>query len=329
MKATTDKYIQVHCPICGEGKAKHKARGFILKSDPDKPAGYYCHNDESCARSFGDFLDFIGKDKSAYYSTFRYNRVEKFKKKRHIKKIDNTQEMDDSSKEFLGEVEDKPFGLDISLKPITDTVEMTLRENSTKIRIHPAHGFKRAYNYLINRGFTEDQISGKVWFAPKIEAIIIPFQDGKGNMYGYQSRNIYEKYFHNELFDDNPKIYGLYEMWQSDTQIMLFESIFNAWSVDSTSVGAIIGTTIANDMLMNELLARDAYICLDPDKKGRLESIKYMKYEFKVLKHIRRQELDFNDMLQNGKSRKDILQYINENINEPSARLEMELRLNR
>lgn len=162
--------------------------------------------------------------------------------------------------------------------------------------------YNKDWNWLIGKNIC---IDGKNF--PIKDYVIIPLYCGN-SMYGFYSRSLYEHKFFTYIPSNNVgfKVWNLYNI-DIEKPVYVFEGIFDALSAYQcgiTNVIACLGATPPLDLLKG----LDLVFCLDNDRTGYLNSIKYLKHGYKALiypdsvKHK-----DTNDMLKAGIDIKDLI----------------------
>ena len=162
--------------------------------------------------------------------------------------------------------------------------------------------YNKEWNWFIGKNIC---IDGKNF--PIKDYVIIPLYCGN-TMYGFYSRSLYEHKFFTYIPSNNVgfKVWNLYNI-DIEKPVYVFEGIFDALSAYQcgiTNVIACLGATPPLDLLKG----MDLVFCLDNDRTGYLNSIKYLKQGYKALiypdsiKHK-----DTNDMLKDGIDIKDLI----------------------
>jgi hypothetical protein len=276
IKETRDKFIRIKCPICGDGTHK-KARGYVL-FDSDKVT-YTCHN-ECGSMSFYKFL-----------KQFDPNLANDFLNNLKQKKLEN----------FTSKEDFKPKKVEKTVIKF-DFIEL-FKELK---KVIPLTESGKAY--LASRGIQRFQNLFRS--VEDVEAVVIPIIED-GDVVGYQVRYINEKKFetHNK---GNYKVFNLDKIQKGDC--LIFESIFDALSLEVENVASALGSDIPKD-----LKQFDPVICFDNDKTGIEKMNKYAINGFKVCVPKRFPFKDYNEAIQNGWSRQQVLDFIKENTFEGST----------
>lgn len=324
VKKHNHKMIQVSCPICNEGNSSYKARGFIL-TDGDTQ-GYNCFNCDTK----GTFYSFLKEQNESlakqYYKETRLNRG--IQDKHLDNKVDEVFGKADINK-TLDEIY-KPYNpYNLVYKEFTCMYFTTTKNNEQiTIELEIEDLNEECISYLQGRGFKEDDYKD-FKYCPSRNDIVIPFflDRSKNLIYGLQSRNLINKIFHNNFFE-NPKITNLEMLMKLPKGSKLYgmEAEFDRLSTGISNSVAVLGSTISNNM--KDILKDYEYIvCNDADLPGDSKALQLANDGFKVLVHQNQmyQFKDFNQLLQLGQSKDNIKKYIEDNV-QSSKRAYMMLR---
>ena len=162
--------------------------------------------------------------------------------------------------------------------------------------------YNKEWNWFIGKNIC---IDGKNF--PIKDYVIIPLYCGN-TMYGFYSRSLYEHKFFMYMPSNNVgfKVWNLYNI-DITKPVYVFEGIFDALSAYQcgiTNVIACLGATPPKDLLQGV----DLVFCLDNDRTGYLNSIKYLKQGYKALIYPDSIKYkDTNDMLKAGIDIKDLI----------------------
>lgn len=322
-KTQNNNFINISCPICGEGNSsKWKARGYVLL---DNNLSYYCHN-QCGGMSFHKFLQ-------TQDSHIASNFLKEMKKIKLKDEIDNSQseeinkfyniKKDIHSNEILDSSENKMKGF-FKTRFDKATYNKTINNEIKTIDYDIEDLNDESIEYLESRGFTEiDYESFK--YCPEKESIIIPiwYRRCHNEIYGFQARSIKNKVFHNQNFK-NPKITNLEYVLSlpKGSNVYLFEAEFDRISTNIKNSCAVLGKTIS-DEIESLLKGYNLIFCHDADKDGDLASIKQAKLKREVLIHEEGMYSfkDFNKLLELGQTKEDITNYILDNIRKPNRAL--------
>lgn len=311
IKRQTDKYIQISCPICGEGNSKYKARGFVLKNEGDSFAIYTCHN-ECGNMKFSEMLGSVNKQLESSY-------------------------IQEVKKQHMKDFRPKKSGLDIFQKKDKNQIQISSSSIPRKIVlfeevVQVEELTKEAREYLKGRKIIESEWK---YFrsVPERNAIVAFMYKDSEEVIGWQVRLMDQKVFSNHMVDDSPKIWGLDKLIElpKRSRIYLFEAIFDAMSVDLVSL-AIIGGDISKELLEELFSDYEVVFCYDNDETGVKKSIKYSAMGYSCLVHDESFPVkDMNKALELSKgdimeTRKKLSQYIENNIMKPKM-ANMKLRL--
>lgn len=287
IKHETPTDITVRCPICGDSKkSRNKARMHLYMRNGK--ALVNCFNECSCNnKTVYKFL----KD---YYP----NLLENYKQETFGNKIKEIKEID-----FSGGV-----GFELTKEP----------ENKPKTLFDLSQYFEKSekvYDYIESRGLEWSPALGDVYLGKKItlngkfynidDFIVIPLYCGD-KWYGFYSRSMKEHRFQTFIIDEGLKLWNFYNIDKSKT-VYVFEGIFDALSVYNSGITNVVACMGATPPL-SLLEGLDVVFCLDNDRTGYLNSIKYLKRGFKVLCYPENiKEKDMNDILNSGVNVKDLI----------------------
>lgn len=285
IKHETPTDITVRCPICGDSKkSRNKARMHLYMRNGK--ALVNCFNECSCNnKTVYKFL----KD---YYP----NLLENYKQETFGNKIKEIKEID-----FSGGV-----GFEL------------IKENKPKTLFDLSQYFEKSekvYDYIESRGLEWSPALGDVYLGKRItlngkfynidDFIVIPLYCGD-EWYGFYSRSMKEHRFQTFIIDEGLKLWNFYNIDKSKT-VYVFEGIFDALSVYNSGITNVVACLGATPPL-SLLEGLDVVFCLDNDRTGYLNSIKYLKRGFKVLCYPENiKEKDMNDILNSGVDVKDLI----------------------
>lgn len=337
IKHKNNNFFNIKCPLCNEGHSTHKARGYVLLGK-EVPV-YFCHNCLQEGISFRNFLFEVNPDvASSWDKLVRKEHVSGYKQRKNEfketqKLFSTTNTLPDTPQELEKErKEDTPvYSLNNPKKVFFDTLEFRKGDFKKQYDIHLLDDDVKAY--LIGRGFTSEDFKYFL-YQRDLNAIITPFWYNieEGLVYGFQSRSLEQKFFFNQNYEVNPKVWNLYECLSlpKGTKVYVFEGVFDAISTSLEHKIAVIGKTVGKEIL-NEFKQRgiELVFCTDNDETGRASAIRYSKEGYSVLVHSKKMKLkDFNEMLQYGFSKELITEYILTNIHKPKMAM-YKLRLDR
>jgi len=273
--------VNFSCPYCNEGNSKGKKhRAFILKNDGYR---FYCHNCGT-AKNFDWFLRYI--DPELFKQYFAEN------KKYYIETFLNNKKKNVVEKEI-----------------IDDTVYMELPSDFIL-----ATSVNETFDYIKARKIPE-KFWNDIWFSTKkheaySNSIIFPLRKGD-KVYGFVSRNIYNKFFHIELADDkNIKLYNYYNV-NKMLDCFFTESIIDSLFLENSI--AMNGSTISKKYILD---FKNPIFVLDNDNTGILKSKKMIEKGYKIF--IMPKELirykDINELVRAGVPAEKIPMIVNKNI---------------
>lgn len=326
IKKRNQKFINIRCPICGDSSSnRFKARGFILLNK-DEPY-YNCFNE--CGNiSFYNFLDFFDSQLAKeYYKDTRLRRQQlKGNNSKEIKKLFDT-EID--MEKILEDEIYNPLELDYKIYNrayYKKTVNDVQVEYDYELKELP----EEAIRYLEEeRGFTKDDYKDYK-FVEETNDITIPYflDKSKNIIYGMQMRNLYEKVFHNNFFNNSFKISNLENIIHlpKGSVIYVFEGEFDRKSTNLENSIAVLGSKLSIEAF-NMLKGFKFVFCGDADKEGIKKSFYYAKQGWDILVHdlLFLEMKDFNKALEQGFTKEQITNYILENVKGPTRAL-IELR---
>lgn len=288
-----DVDISVRCPVCGDSsKNKNSTRLHLFhKNGKD---GIQCFNGD-CALN-GRVYNLFG-----FLKSFYPNLLENYKRETFIQNMNN----------LSGESLD--VFADVSLKPKENTLEI---QKTKPVLTHNLFQYfdnilehDEALAYLTKRGLDYFNSSYEWYFGKQdlqigdklyklTNAIIIPLYY-KDEMYGFYSRNIFNK----EFFTYNPEANMGYKIWNwfnidKSKEVYIFEGIFDAISSGLENCIALMGAKIPDERLKE--LKKPVFV-LDNDKTGILNSIDYAKKGFTVyIQPDNLKEKDMNELYLNN-----------------------------
>ena len=282
IKAETPTDISARCPICGDSKySKNKARLHLYERDGKTFVN--CFNECSCVnKTVFSFL------RNYYPSLYDSYKREIFKDQ--LKTViddysSDINKLDKSIKKSLSSVFDTSESIEtLSIKP-----EILFKLNCF------ADEPNTVSEYFKNRGLRyKPEIFGKCFISktkitiddknfPLVNYIIIPLYCND-SWYGFYSRSLTEHKFFTYIPAKNVgfKVWNLYNV-DVNKSVYIFEGIFDALSAYQagiTNVVACCGATIPDNILKS---FKDAVFCLDNDRTGIVNSLKYLKNGYKVV----------------------------------------------
>lgn len=315
IKQETPTDITARCPICGDSKySKSKARLHLYEKNGVTlvncfnecsvnnitmerflrdfyPALLTSYKDEKGSNTLANLKNFmkgtndITKTVSSGLGDFDLDSFDTGKP------ADTNDEV-----ELLGVGKNPPVLFDLTSNFIRDDARISEYCASRSITYNPE------WKWLVGRDIT---IDGKRF--PINDYIVIPLYCGS-KMYGFYSRSMKEHEFRTYIPDRNSgfKVWNLYNI-DMNKPIYVFEGIFDALSAYKcgiTNVVACLGATPPFDLLRN----LDLVFCLDNDRTGYLNSIKYLKMGYKALVYPDNINCkDTNEMLKNNVNIKDLI----------------------
>lgn len=341
----TDVDISAKCPICGDSKIHANEKRLHLYAKNGITL-VHCFNGDCqvVPQSLGKFLKFFYPD---LYSSYRreksFRNISDFKNNFLSSNVESGSDSEDIFKKIKTDIEAKAdSGTDSELlKSEAKAGETEAKANEKRYDVVKLATFdyssffvrikdsEEAISYLKSRHFdlkdTEDLLGD--WYISKInmnigerfynlkDSLIIPLYvpldelGSKFAMYGFYSRSISSKTFCTFMPEANQgyKIWNWFNI-NKEEPVYIFEGIFDALSAYHSGIRNVIacmGATIPNERI-NEL--KDPVFCLDNDKTGFLNALKYCKnYKVLVLPDDVKQK-DMNEMLKAGLDIKSLIQ---------------------
>jgi len=221
----------------------------------------------------------------------------------HLKDNRNLPQKDRKRKSYINNT--KLFNKDKKIKFVD-----SLNENIFK----SIYEKQEAIEYLQNRKI--DEKFYKDWFYVDENLIehnfagniVIPLVRNSDNkIYGFNSRNIFEKKFINTLFsEDAYKIYNLYNV-DVENSVYIFESIFDSLYVENSI--ACCGAGFPEELLISYF--KRPIFCFDYDETGLNKSIEYliMGYEVFIFPEKHQislgKKIDMNDLVNRNDMKKE------------------------
>lgn len=270
---SSDVDIAVRCPVCGDSnKNKNSTRLHLFHKN--KKDGIKCFNGD-CKLSEGVYNIW------GFLKTFYPNLLDSYKREtfqNNLYDLSNKQNDDVFS------------GITENTKPQDNTVTSPVTTHNLFNYFEDIIEHDEALEYLKNRGFNYYDLPYNWYFGKQdlkigeklyklTNSIIIPLYY-KEEMYGFYSRNIYNK----EFFTYNPEQNIGYKIWNwfnidKTKEVLITEGIFDALSINNENKIACMSAKIPQERL-NEL--KKPIFVLDNDRTGILNSIEYAKKGYLV-----------------------------------------------
>lgn len=295
IKHETNNFINIKCPICNEGNSPYKARGYILLSGEHET--YYCHN---CLQQGIGIYNFL--------SQVNPNVAEEYKQETRKAKLNSVKDITNYAKKVKDVFKEEKSIFEVH--PFTHAI-YTINDKTLEYPLHPLS--EEALIYLLNRGFTRDEIKD-FKYCKDSNDIVIPFWNDKNmnEVYGMQMRNITEKRFHIQIFN-NPKVWNAKYCLSlpKGSDIYVFESVLDAISTGLKNCISILGRTISVDV--KEIFKDyNLIFVLDADKAGDASILKYSQEGYKCVVHEKDMYnfKDFNKLREMGVQVEEIQKYI-------------------
>ena len=284
IKTESPSDIACRCPICGDSKySKSKARLHLYENNGR--ALVNCFNECSCNN----------KTVYAFLRDYYPNLLEGYKQETFKSRFENISELNNKA-DFDLSIFEKPKETQLNdlQKP---TILFDLSKYFTKSDIIDKYVEKRGiikykHNFYLGKSII---IDNKKY--PVDNFIIIPFYCGD-KWYGFYSRSLTEHKFYTYIPDKNSglKIWNLYNI-DVNKPVYVFEGIFDALSAYESGITNVIACCGATPNLC-VLKDLDLVFCLDNDRTGKQNAMKYAKKGYKVLVYPDNMEFkDMNEML--------------------------------
>lgn len=304
IKQETPTDITARCPICGDSRySKSKARLHLYEKNGVTLVNCFneCSvNNITMERFLRDFYPALLSSYKDEKGSRTLNNLKNFMKTDISKTMsetigdfnfDNFYNKESEELELLGVGKNPPVLFDLTNNFIKNDSKISEYCKSRGVTYNPE------WKWLVGKDIVIDGKNFKI-----NDYIIIPLYCGS-KMYGFYSRSMKEHRFQTYIPDKNSgfKIWNLYNI-DIEKPIYVFEGIFDALSAYQsglTNVVACLGATPPMDLLKNT----DLVFCLDNDRTGYLNSIKYLKQGYKALvwpDGIKCK--DINELLKNSKN---------------------------
>lgn len=315
IKQETPTDITARCPICGDSKySKSKARLHLYEKNGVTlvncfnecsvnnitmerflkdfyPTLLPSYRDEKGSNTLANLKNFmktdISKTMSEGLGDFNFDDF-------YNKETEETKE--DKELELLGVGKNPPILFDLTNNFKRDDAKITKYCKERGIVYNPE------WKWLVGKDIIIDGKNFRI-----NDYIVIPLYCG-GKMYGFYSRSMKEHRFQTYIPDKNTgfKVWNLYNI-DITKPIYVFEGIFDALSAYQngiTNVIACLGATPPMDLLQG----LDLIFCLDNDRTGLLNNVKYLKKGYKALIYPNDIKYkDLNEMLNNNVNIKDLI----------------------
>jgi len=282
----TDVDIAARCPICGDSRT-HKNKKRLHLYTKGTVTNVNCFNGD-CAchnKTVYSFLkDFYPALLGQYKRENFGNTMEKLAK-------GEAEDVFSSFKkqEPVKEKEVLVHDLTPYLKPIDDSPE-ALQYLEGRGLPYKEHRFGKWYY-----GYQDLKIGETLYRITN--SIVIPLYYNN-EMYGFYSRNIYDKQFYTYMHEANIgyKIWNWFNI-NKDEPVFIYEGIFDAIAGGLPNSIALMGAKIPDERLKE--LKHPVFV-LDNDKTGMMNSITYANMGCQVFVQPNGYAKDMNENLQNG-----------------------------
>lgn len=305
---TSNVDIAVRCPICGDSQKNKNSTRLHL----------YHKNGKDGIQCFNGDCEINGRVVNVYnfLKNFYPNLLENYKRENFI------QNMNHLSADSIDVFADIAKNIKSNQQSIQTNQQKPVLTHNLFQYFENIIEHEEAISYLAKRGF--DYFNSKYdWYFGKQDlkigdklykltnALIIPLYYGD-EMYGFYSRNIYNKEFFTYMPEQNIgfKIFNWFQI-DKEKETYIFEGIFDALSMREDNVIALMGAKIPEERLKE--LKKPVFV-LDNDKTGILNSIEYARkgYTVYIQPDIYR-EKDMNELMLNFPDL-DVSKMIKENL---------------
>ena len=298
----SDVDIAVRCPICGDSAKNQRSTRLHLFHKNGKDS-IKCFNGD-CVLSDG-----TQSTQSFLYNHFP-NLYDNYKRETFLNRMDNFKDNTDvfsNIKEEIIQIKEE------SQKPLTHNLFSYFDD----IIEHD-----EALEYLAKRGFNYFDLPYNWYFGIQdlrigetlykiTNSIIIPLYY-KDEMYGFYSRNIYDKTFYTYNPEQNIglKVWNWFNI-DKNKECYIFEGIFDALASSYENIIALMGAKIPAERLKE--LKKPVFV-LDNDRTGILNSLEYAKKGYNVyIQPNEYKEKDMNELMLNHPNL-DIKKLISDNL---------------
>ena len=299
IKKDSGNELSGNCPVCGD----RKGRLHIV---------HVQNGDYDYVRCFNGGCEFEAPTNMYKFLQFFPNLQDAYKRETLNKKIQDLK------------AGDLNYLLDINKKTQETKAPAAPKNDEQEIPLETLFGScvdsKKCSEYLINRKiqprddwfFSEDSFF--TWNEKTLyvkDYLIIPIYNRSMNYKGFYSRSILKKKFSTFLLPDAEKLWTNHP--ESSKIEIVTEGIFDALSSGFKYSAAMIGADISPS-LRDKWLESDVIFAFDNDGTGIKKAEKYASMGYNVYVPPNLPEKDFNEMLKNGYSPKEIKQVIENNV---------------
>lgn len=289
------------CPICMEGKSRgRKRRAYLLINSPQhNTIHFFCQNCGG-SMSFKSFLkdfhthlfeDYVAREKENWIRDLKHGRK---------KQKGGSIEQDETETKYI-QLETQYF------RPVAEHMEALKYCQGRKI---PGRVIKGLF-YVPRTISISEQDEERI--EPLVGMVVFPLSDDRG-IYGYQGRSVEGKRFHTftgELGENQGRKFFMDKVVKINQRVYILESIIDSLFIDNSV--AMLGSSLSPSFLST---LGDRVYCLDNDVSS--ENVKKMDKiimagEKIVIWPSDVEEKDINEMILAGKTRRDIINTINEN----------------
>lgn len=288
----TSSDISARCPVCGDSKIKKHSKRLHL----------YNKNSVTNVSCFNGDCPVVNKTVYSFLRDFYPAFLSKYKNETFGSNLAILANRGDETDVFA------QFKKNPDIKE-TSKAQVTTYDLSPYLK--NIHDSNEGLLYIENRGFNYNEQFGQWYFGYQdlnidnivykiTNSIIIPLYY-KDEMYGFYSRNIWNKFFQTYM---NPVNTG-YKVWNwfninKEKPVYIFEGVFDAIASGLNNVIALLGAKLPQERL-NEL--KYPIFVLDNDKTGKYNSLQYAQAGYDVyVQPNKLKEKDINEILLNHKN---------------------------
>jgi len=271
----TETDISARCPVCGDSKRNKRLKRLHLYSKGGLEL-VHCFNGDCPLNTHKKMYRFLRDHFPALYPYYQNEERQDF-----IENLKQTRTCADT----LAQPKNK------------EIITQDFSSYFTEISKH-----QNAIDYLSKRGIEYDPLKFGEWYYGHqnliigdkkynlVDSIIIPLYY-RGEMYGFYSRKMKDKFFATYMNDNNIgyKLFNWFNVNKKET-VYVTEGIFDAVSLGKNVI-ASMGSKIPKDRLLE---LHDPIFCLDSDYTGLKNSLAYAKGGYKIF--IKPQSIQGKDL---------------------------------
>ena len=281
--------IAVKCPVCGDSKMhRNEKRLHIYEKNHDTRVG--CFNGD-CPVGQRNVYSFL---RDFYPELFTMYKREKFQENLNSFKTFRTNGSTEPVDVFANIKKVKNVkNIETSKSPKRDYPKIVTQDLSKYFE--PVENSSKAMEYIKSRGYSYNENDFGKWYHANVDLtigareyhlqdfLVIPLYI-QGKMYGFYSRSLNDKKFYTYMNDFNVG-YKVWNYFNVDLEkpCYITEGIFDAialWEAGFKNVMACMGANLPDDILRT---LKEPVFCLDNDKTGKLNNLKYTQKGLRVL----------------------------------------------